>query len=252
MPEKKPSSLRRKRRTPKWIKRPGQFISRGAWTAPIAAWLGVWYLKLVFHTNRFVVEPEDILDTVKPHLPAIAAVWHGQHILMPVIPIGLKGSVMISKNLDGEITARIAEYFGNKTIRASGGRDQAATLQKGGIRGFLEMLNALQSGESVVQTADVPRGISRKAGLGIITLAQRSGRPIVPLAIASSRRHVFKNSWDRAALNLPFGRSAICAGDLIWVKADADAQELEASRVSLENEMNRVTERAYYLTGAPE
>ena len=218
----------------------------------MAARLGIWYLKLVFHTNSFVVEPENILDLVEPELPAICAVWHGQHILMPVIPIGWTGSVMISKSLDGEITARIAEYYGNKAIRASGGRDQSATLKKGGIRGFLEMLKALESGESVVQTADVPRGIARRVGLGIITLAQRSGRPIVPLAIASSRRHVFSKSWDKAALNLPFGKSAICAGQMIWVKKDADARELEASRIRLEEEMNRVTARAYELTGVPE
>jgi len=202
-----------RRRTPKWIRRPGRLISKSSWTAPIAARMGVWYLKLVYHTNSFVVEPEGILEEIMAKQPVIAAVWHGQHILMPVIPMGLTASVMISKNLDGEITARIAKYFGNRTIRASGGREQKMTLQKGGIRGYLEMLNALNSGDNVVQTADVPKGTPRRAGMGIISLAQRSGRPIVPIAIASSRRHVFGKAWDRTALNLPFGKSAICVGE---------------------------------------
>jgi len=241
-----------RRRTPKWIRRPGRFISESRWTAPIAATLGLWYLKLVFKTNSFVLEPEDILDAMKPMQPVICAVWHGQHILMPVIPIGLTASVMISKNIDGEITARIAERYGNRTIRASGGRDQTQTIEKGGIRGFLEMLKALEANENVVQTADVPKGTPRRAGLGIITLAQRSGRPIVPLAIASSRRHVFKKAWDKAALNLPFGKSAICVGELIWVAADADADELEACRLRLQDVMNETTKRAYALTGVPE
>jgi len=164
----------------------------------------------------------------------------------------INASVMISKNIDGEITARVAEYFGNQTIRASGGRDQKKTMQKGGIRGFLEMLKALKEGRNVVQTADVPKGTARRAGLGIISLAQRSGRPIVPLAIASSRRHVFSKAWDRAVLGLPFGKTAICVGELIYVPAGANADELEACRMKLETVLNDTTKRAYALTGVPE
>ena len=209
-------------------------------------------MKLVCKTNSFAVDPPDILEQVTPEQPVIVAVWHGQHVLLPAIPIGLHGSAMISRSFDGEVTARIVEHFGNKTIRASGGRQQQLTLQKGGISGFLEMLHSLKSGDNVVQTADIPRGIARKAGNGIIALAQRSGRPIVPLAIASSRRYVFTKSWDRTTINLPFGRSAICAGSLVSVSADADDAELEECRKLLENELNRATWRAYEMTGNPE
>ncbi|MEM7215004.1 MAG: hypothetical protein AAF423_05620, partial [Pseudomonadota bacterium] len=118
--------------------------------------------------------------------------------------------------------------------------------------GFLEMLRALEAGENVVQTADIPKGISRRAGLGIVTLAQRSGAPVLPLAIASSRRFVFKRAWDKAALNLPFGTTAICVGELIYIKSDASDEDLEVSRKQVETEMNRVTKRAYELTGNPE
>ena len=214
--------------------------------------LAIWYLRLVHATNRYEVEPSDILETVTPQQPLIVGVWHGQHILLPVIPIGLNASAMISRNFDGEVTARIVEYFGNRVIRASGGRKQSETLQKGGMTGFLEMLRALENGDNVVQTADIPKGIARKVGLGIITLAQRSGSPVVPLAIASSRRFVFEKAWDRAALNLPFGKTVICVGELIRVAKDADDAELEAKRKLLEREMTKATARAYEMTGKPE
>jgi len=63
--------------------------------------------------------------------------------------------------------------------------------------GFLEMLKALEEGKNVVQTADIPKGIPRRVGLGIVQLAKRSGVPVVPLAIASSRRLVFFRKYCR-------------------------------------------------------
>ena len=216
------------------------------------AWFADMYLKLVLKTNTFVVEPEDALEIVKREQPVIIAVWHGQHILLPVLPVGINVSVMISRNLDGEVTARIAEKYGNKTIRASGGREASSILKKGGIVGFLEMLRALEGGQNVLQTADIPKGVPRRAGLGIIQLAKNSGAPIVPLAVASSKRHVFKKAWDRATLNLPFGTTAVCIGDLVRVSPDATENELELIRDSLEAKLNSATSRAYELTGKPE
>ncbi|MCB1458274.1 MAG: lysophospholipid acyltransferase family protein [Nitratireductor sp.] len=248
-----PKSLpRRRRKTPKWLRAPGRLLSGNTVFAAVAAWLGVIWLKFVFHTNKWVVEPDNALDMAKPHLPAIATVWHGQHILLPVIPIGLKASVMISRSIDGEITARIAQAFGAKTIRASGGREKSRIIEKGGMMGFLEMLSALERGENVLQTADVPKGTPRRAGLGIIRLAKRSGRPVIPIAVASSRRWVAKRAWDRTTVNLPFGRSAICMGVPLHVPRDASDDRLEDCRLALENELKRITARAYDLTGNPE
>lgn len=245
-PPSRPKPSRKRFR--KWFRS----VSQGPFALAALSRLAIWYLQFVHKTNRYVVEPENILEQITPKQPLIVGVWHGQHILMPVLPIGLSASAMISRNFDGEVTAIVVEHFGNRTIRASGGRKQSETLRKGGMTGFLEMLRALENGDNVVQTADIPQGIARRAGLGIITLAQRSGAPIVPLAIASSRRHIFKKAWDKAALNMPFGTTAICVGELISVNSKASEEELEQSRLSLETEMNRVTKRAYELSGNPE
>ena len=56
-----------------------------------------------------------------------------------------------------------------------------------------------------------------------------SGRPIYPVAIATSRRIVLDN-WDRTTINLPFGRGALVAGEPIRVPRDADDATLEAAR----------------------
>ncbi len=78
-----------------------------------------------------------------------------------------------------------------------------------------QMLTALSEGYNVALTADVPK-VSRIAGPGIIRLARDSGRPIYPVALASSRRKEL-NNWDRSAVNLPFSLIAGVAGDPVRV-----------------------------------
>ena len=49
------------------------------------------------------------------------------------------------------------------------------------------MLIALEEGYNVALTADVPK-VARVCGPGIVKLASMSGRPIYPVAIATSPR----------------------------------------------------------------
>ena len=43
------------------------------------------YLRLVWNTSRFIFEPADLYDRVRPELPVIVAVWHGQHFMTPFL-----------------------------------------------------------------------------------------------------------------------------------------------------------------------
>ena len=95
--------------------------------------------------------------------------------------------------------------------------------------------------------SDVPNGPPRDAGPGIILLARISGRPILPVAVATSRRKVLEKSWDRSTVNLPFGRSALRFGPLVWVPADADDDVMEAKRRELTVALNETTDTAYAL-----
>jgi lysophospholipid acyltransferase (LPLAT)-like uncharacterized protein len=203
-----------------------------------------WYLRLVWRTNHVTIEPADIYDQVQ--MPAIVAMWHGQHFMAPFIKRDPhhRAKVLISRHRDGEINARAALRLGIGTIRGSGAHN-GEFHRKGGAIAFTEMLGALKEGYNVALTADVPK-VARVAGLGVVKLAQHSGRPIYPVAIASSRRVEFDN-WDRSALNLPFGRLAMVAGEPISVPRQADDAVLEAARQQVEQELNRVTARAYEI-----
>ena len=207
--------------------------------------VGAWYLRFVWATSTQVLEPADIYERVQT--PAIIAMWHGQHFLMPFIKKANaehRAKVLISRHRDGEVNAIAAEKLGIGTIRGSGAHN-GEFHRKGGVSAFTEMLDALKDGYNVAMTADVPK-ISRIAGMGVIKLAQHSQRPIYGVAIASSRRKELKN-WDRTAINLPFSRIALVASEAITVDANADAAMLEAKRLEVQNELNRLTRRAYEI-----
>jgi lysophospholipid acyltransferase (LPLAT)-like uncharacterized protein len=207
-----------------------------------AGFVAAEYLRLVWKTTRFVIEPEGIYDRFAREAPVIIAMWHGQHFLIPFIKRDEdRAKVLISRHRDGEVNALAAERLGVGAIRGSG-HLSGGFIGKGGVSAFKEMLSALEEGCNVALTADIPK-VARVAGLGIVKLASASGRPIYPIAIATRRRVELAN-WDRTAINLPFGRGGRVAGDPVRVPPDADASTLEAARRALELSLDAATARA--------
>jgi len=203
------------------------------------------YLRVVWYTSTFAVEPADIYERLKPELPVIFAFWHGQHFMVPFAkPAHYRAKVLISRHRDGEVNAIAARRLGVEAIRGSGDRERRFD-RKGGVTAFMTMLTALKDNWSMALTADVPK-VSRVAGSGIVKLAQMSGRPIVPVAVATSGRITLGN-WDRSVINLPFSRGAIVAGKPIRVGPRADTEALEHARIALEQALNAATERAYAM-----
>ncbi len=212
-----------------------------------AGFLASLYLRVVQATNGFVQEPAGFLDTIAPDLPVIAAMWHGQHFMVHYAwPKGARVAALISRHRDGEINAVLLRRFGVRPIRGSGGAPSGAR-RRGGGAALLSMARVLAEGETVVMTADIPK-IARRAGLGIVTLARISGRPIYPIAVVTSRRFDFA-SWDRASLGKPFGRGAMVLGDPIRVDRHADEAALETARRAVEDGLNAAHARAYALVG---
>ncbi|GIK81646.1 MAG: lysophospholipid acyltransferase family protein [Pseudorhodoplanes sp.] len=220
-------------------------IARSRFVQKAVGILAAEYLRLVYYTSRLVTEPADIYERVVPDLPVILAMWHGQHFMAPFIKKPEhRAKTLISRHRDGEMNAIAAEWLGVETIRGSG--DHGGEFhRKGGVGAYREMLQALGDGYSVALTADVPK-VSRVAGQGIIRLARDSGRPIYPVAIASSRRQVMDN-WDRSTINLPFSKLAGVVGTPIRVAAGSDDAVLENARRALEATLNETTARAYAI-----
>jgi lysophospholipid acyltransferase (LPLAT)-like uncharacterized protein len=213
-----------------------------------AAALVVTGLMSVIHAfNRDVSPATDFDSRIGEEGPLIVAMWHGRHFMTPFVwPRNHPLDALISRSSDAEINARCVSRFGIGTIRGSGGRDRRQVVGRGGARALLEMKRALEKGRNVAMIADISHHAAKEAGEGIVTLARISGRPIVPFAYATSRRHVFTRSWDQAHLNLPFGKRASVAGAPIYVNADDD---LETARQRITAALQAVTDEADRLVG---
>jgi lysophospholipid acyltransferase (LPLAT)-like uncharacterized protein len=222
----------------------GRRLKNEPWVQKTVGVLAAEYLRLVWATSRFTMEPGEPYLMYDSLQPVIIAMWHGQHFLMPFLKRQYRFKVLISRHSDGEINAIAAERLGIGTVRGSG--DHGSRFQiKGGVAGFKGMLDSLAEGWNMALTADVPK-VSRIAGRGIIKLAQESGRPIFPVSLATSRRIVLDN-WDRTEINLPFSRGAVVVGEPIRVAKDADTPALQQARAALEQALNAATERAHAI-----
>ncbi|MFY9293036.1 MAG: lysophospholipid acyltransferase family protein [Methylorubrum rhodinum] len=211
------------------------------------------YLKLVKRTNRFTLEPASIYERLDATGAFIAAMWHGQHLMISFMSRPQdRVATIISRSPDGNINTMALERMGVRVMRASGARGRAVrdARAKGGAEGLRAMVRALKGGETVAFSADVPK-VSRVCDAGIIMLARFSGCPIVPVAVVTSR-HIRFNSWDRACLGLPFGRGAMVFGESIFVPREIEPEAVEALRARVQAELNRVHDRAYALVGRPD
>ena len=206
------------------------------------------YIGLVYGTST----PPPFFDMAqaiwRDNHPCIIAFWHGQFLLIPAThQRDLPTQVMVARHADAEILGAALRHFDMDLIRGAGaGRRKG---DRGGMNAFRAAVRALEDGASVGMTADVPPGPARRAGIGIITLAKVSGRPILPIAIASSRYKAF-NTWSRLTLNLPFSRLGAWMSHPIVVPRDATPEEMEHLRRQLEEDLNDATTRAYRIAGA--
>ena len=122
----------------------------------------------------------------------------------------VKVAAMVARHGDAELIGAAMAHFGVELIRGAGAGGRRK--DRGGAHALRQAVRTLHDGATVVMTADVPPGPARRPGIGIVTLARLSGRPIVPVASATSR-FLALDTWSRMTINLPFSKLAYVAGD---------------------------------------
>ena len=207
------------------------------------------YIRLVYASSRVVRDPADTDARLFAQHPQIFAMWHGQFLMLPKIKPDRPADVaaMVARHGDAEIIGAVLKRFHMRLIRGAGAGKRRRN--RGGATALREALTALGDGATVAMTADVPPGPARRAGEGIATLAELSGRPVVPCAMATSR-FIALSSWSKFTINLPFSTLAIVVGDPIRVAGNGGPDGIEAGRAAIERGLAETTARAYALAGA--
>ncbi len=162
----------------------------------------------------------------------IGVFWHGRMLMLPLIYPGKKIHILISIHRDGEIIANVMKRFGFDLVRGSS--------SKGGLAALREMISLLKAGGDLGITPDGPKGPAEVVKNGVAQLALLSGKAVIPISFAASRRLRF-TSWDRFYFPLPFSRLVFVVGDPLYCAA---GEELEMFRLRVENALRDVTARA--------
>lgn len=211
--------------------------------------LAAWYIKLVYHSARIRRTPDDLDQKLLQEDPQIFCTWHGQFLLSPMMRPDWVPEVvaMVARHGDAEFIAAALKPFGTHFARGAGAGDRKR--DRGGAQALREAVRALGRGATIVITADVPPGPARRASKGLVTMAQLSGRPMVPFAMATKHFLAFK-TWSALTINLPFSTLGIAVGDAVRVKRDASEEEIEEARLALEKGLNEAMAKAYALAGS--
>jgi hypothetical protein len=157
----------------------------------------------------------------------IFAFWHNRQVFFTYTHRAQNFAVLVSRSRDGEVIARTMELSRIAAARGSS--------SKGGSAALREMMAIFDGGCDLGLSPDGPKGPVYQIKPGIIFLAQKLGVPIIPITNALTHKLVFKRSWDKYQVPLPFGRAVICHGAPIAVGPDDDlAKKAEEVRLSLE------------------
>jgi len=207
------------------------------------------YIRYVRRTSWQTKEMTEEFERHYHHHPCIVGMWHGQFMLLPLIkPPYLPAEAMLARHQDAALLGEALRHFDMALIRGAGAgsRDK----DRGGGHAYMAAVQALRDGRSVAMTADVPGGgEARRAGLGIVMVARRSGRPIVPVAIATSR-YIALNTWSRMTINLPYSGLGFAVGPIVHIPRTAGEDELEGYRKAVEDSLNAATLLAYQRAGS--
>lgn len=180
---------------------------------------------------------QPLYDCIASGQPVVGAFLHSRTFaLMHYFSLPQQGRwmLMCSQSRDGEAMARIEEGLGFRVARGSSG--------KGGARALVEMIKAQREdrGLNSCLAIDGSRGPRGVAQLGIITLAQKTGSVLLPVAGSTPHCWRWDRSWDRTVIPKWGATVAVRAADPIPVPAKLSPEELEALRLRVETTMLRL------------
>ena len=198
---------------------------------PIALWIyrrwgGSW---------RYVTENGEVLTRLLGgSRPLVGAFLHGRTFQLLYYfsrPEHGRWILMCSQSRDGDFMAQVEEGLGFRVARGSSG--------KGGARALVQMIKGQREdpGLGSCLAIDGSRGPRGVAQFGTLTLTQKTGGVLVPVAASTAEAWICGRCWDRNVMPKPYAQIRILIGEPIEVPPGLDAAALEATRALLEQRL---------------
>ena len=164
----------------------------------------------------------------------IYTLWHGR--LLPLTYYHRRQNIatLISQSSDGEYIARVVERWGYTAMRGSSSR--------GGSGALREMVKLARTGRSMAITPDGPRGPRQQLKPGVLTLAQLTGQPMIPMSASATRAWWVDARWDLFLVPKPFATVFVRYADPVYVPRAADEQTIARIGEQVQATLVRLTE----------
>ena len=196
--------------------------ARHPWWLPLAAACGGAALRVIGATWRFTVsDAPEYTAALGRGERFVYAFWHSALLPLAVLHKNEGTAVLVSRHRDGELITRVVERLGIVAARGSSTRGGEA-----GVRG---MLAWAARDRHLAVTPDGPRGPAEQVKPGALFLAERTGRRMVPIAMAARPVRALR-SWDRFRVPWPFARVLVSHGAPFQVVDSGECARLEFER----------------------
>jgi lysophospholipid acyltransferase (LPLAT)-like uncharacterized protein len=172
--------------------------------------------------------------------PAIFVIWHNRLALCMeayraysrVKRTGGGLAALVSASKDGAFLAGILEFFKVQPVRGSSSRR--------GSQALLELTTWAERGYDLAITPDGPRGPCYVVQEGVMSLAQLTGLPIVPVS-CSLQWKIRLKSWDRFQIPIPFSKCEMNSGRPVYVPRGITEAERGALRLRIEESLKSMS-----------
>jgi len=115
----------------------------------------------------------------------------------------------------------------------------------GAVKG---MLKVLKKEQNICITPDGPRGPFQTAADGVVHVPAKAKVPVIPVAF-STRGAKKLGSWDKFMIPFPCSKLIYVVGAPVHISDVSNESAIEAARLSVEDALNDVTNRADKLAG---
>lgn len=197
--------------------------------ALLAIMMRVWGRTLRFHWGKDV---QDVIDGETP--PAVVILWHNRLFAAPIFYLrnfkSRRLATLISTSQDGAWLAGFLRQLGMRPVRGS--------RFNRGAQAVRDLISAQKEGFDIGVTPDGSRGPLYDMKAGAVTVALKTGAPVVLLSFNHSGAWQLK-SWDKFYIPHPFSKIEVRI-DKVGPAADLSEDPKEAAAM-LKARMDAIT-----------
>ncbi|MBS0266783.1 MAG: lysophospholipid acyltransferase family protein [Planctomycetes bacterium] len=204
----------------------------------VVGFVAAMIFRTLSRTLRFhgYAETEGTDPSVALSTGHIFSLWHDS-IMIPLARQSMartKVAALVSRHRDGGYLAEFMHVNGIRSVRGSSAR--------GGDQALRELMR-VEDEYQIFITPDGPRGPHHEIKSGLIYLASRTGRPILPVASYFGNAWHIEGSWTGQYIPKPFSENWYLIGAPISIPPDQTREQIEQHRQYVQAEMDRLEQK---------